>query len=273
MNNSKLSVTDLTLLRDIVDSESGICIKSEDVNAVERRLYQMIYAEGFGSMKVLMQGLRNNNRMFVRRTIESITVNETSFFRDASGLNLLCTNIVPMLLSRDYRSAIKLWCAGCSSGQEAYSIAIAVLESGCIDPRNLSILATDVSPSVVEKAQSGHYTDFELRRGLPNGFREKYFEKTVTGATVRPDVRQMIDFSVSNLNNLNHPNRDLFDVVFLRNVMLYFDDITRFELASSIKTRMSSDGYLFVGSSERSLETGHGLSRTNHVECQVYQVA
>jgi chemotaxis protein methyltransferase CheR len=185
-----------------------------------------------------------------------MTINETSFFRDCRPFDLLRTELFPALIeARRLSRSLRIWSAACSTGQEAYSVAMLLLEHfPAVTSWNLAIEGTDLSGEVVERAQSGRYHRIEINRGLPARLLVRYFEKAGEEWIARPEVRRLCHFRQANLCGPALPfNRssDQFDVIFLRNVMLYFGQETRRTLLAGIHRLLAPDGILFLGSSEQ----------------------
>ena len=191
-----------------------------------------------------------------RSIAEAMTINETSFFRDGRPFELLRTELLPKLIEeRRHLRTLRIWSAACSSGQEAYSMGMLLLEHfPLLAGWNIRIEGTDICAEVVEKSQAGCYHRIEMNRGLPARFIVRYFDHLGENWTVKPEVRKMCNFRQANLCSSPLPfNRtdDRFDVIFLRNVMLYFSQETRRPLLAGIHKVLAPDGILFLGSSEQ----------------------
>ena len=185
-----------------------------------------------------------------------MTINETSFFRDSRPFELLRTELLPKLIeARRHARALRFWSAACSTGQEAYSLAMLMREHfPMLVGWNIRIEGTDICGEVVERAQAGRYHRIEINRGLPARFVVRYFDHVGEDWIVKPEVRKLCNFRQANLCAPSLPfNRadDRFDVIFLRNVMLYFSQETRKTLLAGIHRLLAPDGILFLGSSEQ----------------------
>jgi chemotaxis protein methyltransferase CheR len=223
----------------------------------ETRLTKLLRNQGMTRLEELVQHLKiSKNPLLERSVAEAMTINETSFFRDSRPFELLRTELLPRLIKdRRHLRSLRFWSAACSTGQEAYSLALLILEHfPLLSGWNIRIEGTDICGEVVERAQSGSYHRIEMNRGLPARFLVRYFDHAGENWTVRPELRKMCNFRVANLCSLPLPfNRsdDRFDVIFLRNVMLYFSHETRKTLLASIHKLLAPDGMLFLGSSEQ----------------------
>jgi chemotaxis protein methyltransferase CheR len=223
----------------------------------ETRLTKLLRNQGMSHLNELVRYLRVKKDPALERAIaEAMTINETSFFRDARPFELLRTELLPKLIeARHSLRSLRFWSAACSTGQEGYSLAMLMQEHfPMLVGWNLSIEGTDLSNDVVERAQSGRYHRIEINRGLPARFVVRYFDHAGEDWTIKTEVRKHCNFRQANLCAPQLPfNRssDRFDVIFLRNVMLYFSQETRKTLLAGIHRLLAPDGILFLGSSEQ----------------------
>jgi chemotaxis protein methyltransferase CheR len=188
-----------------------------------------------------------------------MTTNETFFFRDKVPFDHLRETIMPALLrSRASRKSLRIWCAAGSTGQEPYSIAMCLKEMGpTLAGWRLEILATDLSQEVLEKSKSGIYSQFEVQRGLPIQLLVKYFKQIGEIWQINPDIRGMVQHRQLNLlHDVSHLGS--FDVIFCRNVLIYFDQETKTRTFARLATMMEPDGFLVLGAAE----TVVGLTET-----------
>jgi chemotaxis protein methyltransferase CheR len=205
----------------------------------------------------LVRHLRAKRDPALERAIaEAMTINETSFFRDTRPFELLRTELLPKLIEgRRFARGLRFWSAACSTGQEGYSLAMLLREHfPMLVGWDLRIEGTDLCTEVVERAQAGLYHRIEINRGLPARFVVRYFDHVGEDWVVKPEVRKLCNFRQANLCGPALPfNRstDRFDVIFLRNVMLYFSHETRKTLLAGIHRLLAPDGILFLGSSEQ----------------------
>ena len=223
----------------------------------ETRLSRLIRNQGMSQVPELVRRLRaSRNPTLENAVAEAMTINETSFFRDVRPFDLLRTELLPKIIeARRLKRSLRFWSAASSTGQEAYSLAMMMLEHFPSLPGwNIHIEGTDICADVVAHASAGRYQRIEINRGLPARFVVRYFDHQGEYWTVKPEVRKMCNFRQANLCGPRPPfNRagDQFDVIFLRNVMLYFSQETRRGLLSTIHNLLQPDGLLFLGSSEQ----------------------
>ncbi len=223
----------------------------------ETRLLKLLRNQGITRVDELVRTLRAQKNPVLERAIaEAMTINETSFFRDARPFELLRTELLPKLIAaRRGTRTLHFWSAACATGQEGYSLAMLLLEHfPMLASWKLRIEGTDLSNEVVERARQGRYQRIEINRGLPVRFVVRYFDHRGEEWTVKPEVRKLCNFRQANLCGPSLPfNRagDRFDVIFLRNVMLYFEQETRRTLLAGVHRLLAPDGILFLGASEQ----------------------
>jgi chemotaxis protein methyltransferase CheR len=187
-----------------------------------------------------------------QRVIEALATHETSFFRDPRVFNVLSTNTLPQLVNG--KRKVVIWSAACSTGQEPYSIAIALLELfPDLDRGSVEIRASDLSQHVLDRAIAGVYSPLELGRGLSQELRERYFEPAGEHWRVKDRVRDLVTFQRLNLAG-PWPWMPLADLVLLRNVLIYFDQSTRLRILERMRRSMHTGGYLVLGTSETAIE-------------------
>jgi chemotaxis protein methyltransferase CheR len=223
----------------------------------ETRLTKLLRNQGMTRLEQLVQHLRlKKNPLLERAIAEAMTINETSFFRDGRPFELLRTELLPKLTeARRPARTLRIWSAACSSGQEAYSLAMLIHEHfPLLTSWNLRIEGTDICAEVVQRAQAALYHRIEINRGLPARFIVRYFDHVGEDWVVKPEIKRICNFRQANLALPHLPfNRadDKFDIIFLRNVMLYFSQETRKILLANIHRILAPDGILFLGSSEQ----------------------
>jgi chemotaxis protein methyltransferase CheR len=248
---------DYTYLRQLVFSLSQNVLDPSRDYLFDTRLSRVLRNQGMSRLDELVRLLRSRPNPTLERSVaEAMTINETSFFRDSRPFELLRTELLPKLIeSRKHLRTLRFWSAACSTGQEGYSIAMMLLEHfPMLVGWNLQIEGTDICSEVVDRAQAGSYHRIEINRGLPARFVVRYFDHVGEDWVVKPEVKKMCHFRQANLCGPQLPfNRtsDKFDVIFLRNVMLYFSQETRKPLMAGIHRVLPADGYLFLGSSEQ----------------------
>ncbi|MGD0683303.1 MAG: protein-glutamate O-methyltransferase CheR [Terracidiphilus sp.] len=251
------SSVDYGFLRQLVFGFSQNVLDPSRDYLFETRLLKLLRNQGMTHLEELVQHLKIRKNPLLERSIaEAMTINETSFFRDGRPFELLRAELLPKLIEdRRHLRSLRFWSAACSTGQEAYSLALLILEDfPLLAGWNIRIEGTDICAEVVEKAQAGSYHRIEMNRGLPARFIVRYFEHIGENWTVKPEVRKMCNFRKANLCSSPLPfsrSDDRFDVIFLRNVMLYFSQETRRTLLAGIHRVLAPDGILFLGSSEQ----------------------
>jgi chemotaxis protein methyltransferase CheR len=251
---------DYGYLRQIVFDVSQNVLDASRDYLFDTRLTKVLRNQGMAHLNDLVRKLRaQKNPSLEREVAEAMTINETSFFRDLRPFDLLRLELLPKIIeARRFHRALRLWSAACATGQEAYSLAMMLLEHfPMLVGWNIVIEGTDISSEVVERAQAGRYHRIEINRGLPARCVVRYFEHVGEHWTVKPEVRKLCHFRQANLCGPSLPfNRagDCFDVIFLRNVMLYFDMPTRRTLLAGIQRLLAPDGILFLGSSEQPVD-------------------
>lgn len=243
-------------LQRLLAAHAGIVLERGKEYLVEARLHSLMQSEGFSSVSSLIEALRHDERpgTLHRLAIEAMLNGETSFFRDHYPFEALRTAILPELMERRAATRkLNLWSAATASGQEAYSLAMLVLENmPQLREWEVDILATDVSEAMLKRARAGSYRQIEVNRGLPANYLVRYFEKSNEEWRVKDRVRAMVRFGHVNLAE-PWPNLPYLDVIFMRNVLLYFSSDVRRTILQSVVKSLRPDGYLFVGGGETSL--------------------
>ncbi|HEY1808690.1 MAG TPA: protein-glutamate O-methyltransferase CheR [Acidobacteriaceae bacterium] len=254
-----ISPIDFDYLRTVVMRHSGNQVDASRDYLFESRLQRILRARGLQSLHQLIAALRAEATPALQRSVaEAMTINETSFFRDTAAFDLLRDHLLPPLIERrrDTR-VLRFWSAASSSGQEAYSLAILLREHfPLLAGWRIEILGTDLSSEMVERASAGHYQRIEINRGLPARMLLKYFLRTGDEWEVVPDLKRLCRFQQRNLC-LPAPLSETFDVIFLRNVMIYFSQETRRQLLLTIHRSLARDGVLFLGLGEQPRMDSH----------------
>ncbi|WP_263353585.1 CheR family methyltransferase [Acidicapsa acidisoli] len=250
---------DYAYLRQLVFEHTQNVLDPSRDYLFETRLSKLVRAHGLASIEALIQHLRLKRDPALERAVaEAMTINETSFYRDSRPFELLRTELLPALIEnrRDTRT-LRIWSAACSTGQEAYSTAMLLLEHfPHLANWNVRIEGTDISAEVIQRCQAGTYHRIEMNRGLPARNIVRFFQHHSQGDhgehwSVKPELRNLCNFRQANLCSDTLPFSSRFDVIFLRNVMLYFSQESRKKLLINIHRLLASDGILFLGSSEQ----------------------
>jgi chemotaxis protein methyltransferase CheR len=243
---------DFQYLRQFLKLRCGCVVPNEKQYLVESRLLPLARRAGLSTMRDLVESLRlPNETALAEAVVEAITCRETSFFRDRTPFEQLSGLMLPELPRRRAATRrIRIWSAGCATGQEAYSIAMALREAGAdLAGWAVEILGTDVSNEALEQARQGVYSQFEVQRGLPVRLLLKYFIRSGGDWMIADELRQMIRWRKANLlDGVAGPGR--FDIVFCRNVLVGFDPATREEVLARLANSLADDGYLVLGAAE-----------------------
>jgi len=251
------SAVDYSYLRQIVFDQSQNVLDPSRDYLFETRLSKLLRNRGLTHIEELIQLLRLKRDPTLERQIaEAMTINETSFFRDGRPFELLRTELLPPLLeSRRSSRTLRFWSAACSTGQEAYSIGMLLLEHfPQLAGWAVRIEGTDISSEVVERCRGGSYHRIEMNRGLPARNIVRFFDHHGEDWTVKPELKALTNFRQANLCSDQPPfsfGTPPFDIIFLRNVMLYFSQETRKKLLAYVHRMLAPDGILFLGSSEQ----------------------
>lgn len=251
------SSADYGYLRQLVFGLSQNVLDPSRDYLFDARLTKILRNQGMNEIGELVRYLQARNDSQLEREIaEAMTINETSFFRDSRPFELMRTELLPPLISaRCQTRRLRFWSAACSSGQEAYSIAMLMRENfPLLVGWDIRIEGTDISAAIVERARAGRYHRIEINRGLPARYIIRYFDKVGEDWEIKPEVSEMCSFREANLCGAQFPfsrATDRFDVIFLRNVMLYFSLETRKALLARMHRVLAPDGILFLGASEQ----------------------
>ncbi|MBU0726077.1 MAG: protein-glutamate O-methyltransferase [Alphaproteobacteria bacterium] len=243
---------DFTLLANLVRDQSGLVLTQEKIYLLESRLMPVARSFNLKTLEELVQIIRQrNDSQVVKAVVDAMTTNESLFFRDMKPFNQLKDLVLPRLMEkRQSTRRMRIWSAACSSGQEPYSIAMMLKEETRLSAGwKFDILATDLSLAMVERAKSGVYSQFEVQRGLPINYLVKYFKQDGDKWRIDSALRENIQFKTYNLLHDLSPLGQ-FDIVFCRNVLIYFDQPTKAKVLEAISKRMAPDGILYLGGAE-----------------------
>lgn len=266
--------SDFDFVRELVRRHSAIALEDGKGYLVEARLTPLARREGFASLAELVAQLRTGrDPALQRKVVEAMTTNETLFFRDVHPFEALRASVLPELVQR--RAAVKqlrIWSAACSTGQEPYTIAILLRESFPeLASWRVDIVATDLSTEVLEKARAGVYGQIEVNRGLPARLMVKYFRQQGVEWQLDDAIRAMVDFRELNLAE-PWPAMGQFDVVFLRNVLIYFDRDTKKSILARVRSVLKPDGSLFLGAAETTMNLDDAYERVQLGKSGCYRV-
>ncbi len=258
-----LDPTAFGFLSAFVRQRSAIVLDAQKSYLIESRLTPIVRARGLASLEHLVNELKKpNTAQLAQEVVEAMTTNETSFFRDMHPFNAMKSHILPELIGKRARERkLTIWSNACSSGQEPYTIAMLLRENFPeVAGWNLKIIATDICTKVLEKAKSGEFNQTEVNRGLPMSLLLKYFTREGMKWIIKDELRNMIDFR---LLNLVQPWTGIppVDIVFLRNVLIYFDVETKQQILCKVHRSLQDDGVLFLGGAESTLGLNTDFSR------------
>lgn len=242
----------LSYLRDLVYKRSAIVIEPSKDYLFEARLGGIARDEGLTSLDGLVMRLREKvDSPTHTRVVEAMTTNETSFFRDIHPFETLKSTVIPaMIRARATSRALNIWCGAASTGQEPYTIAMVLRESFPeLASWSVQITATDLNETVLARAREGVYKQLEVNRGLPAPMLVKYFERAGADWRIKSDLRKLVEYRQLNLLG-NWPLRTRPDIVFLRNVLIYFDVETKRTILRRVREQLRPDGALFLGGAE-----------------------
>jgi chemotaxis protein methyltransferase CheR len=246
---------------DLVHRRAAILIETGKEYLVEARLAPIAKTHGLASVDALVQKLRTNETgPLSHEVIEAMTTNETSFFRDIHPFEALRTKVLPDLIrARASTRCLRIWCAAASTGQEPYSIAMTIREHFPeLATWNVQIVATDINATVLARARAGIFRQLEVNRGLPAVMLIKHFDKVGADWQIKESIRKMISFQEVNLLE-RWPLASEQDIVFMRNVLIYFDMPTKKVLLRRVRETMREDGFLFLGGAETTMNIDNEL--------------
>nr|WP_249798350.1 protein-glutamate O-methyltransferase CheR [Bradyrhizobium zhengyangense] len=260
-------------MRKLLKERSGLDLSADKQYLIESRLLPLARKAGLPGIPELVQKLQGGSSVLITSVVEAMTTNETFFFRDKVPFDHFRDTIMPEVLkARAGRRSVRIWCAAGSTGQEPYSLAMTLKEMGAaLTGWRVEIIATDLSQEVLEKAKAGVYSQFEVQRGLPIQMLMKHFKQTGETWQINPELRAMIQHRQLNLlQDFSHLGT--FDVIFCRNVLIYFDQETKINIFNRLARQIEPDGFLVLGAAEtvvgltdtfRPLADRRGLYRPN----------
>ncbi|HYH37105.1 MAG TPA: protein-glutamate O-methyltransferase [Azospirillum sp.] len=247
-----MRVEDFDMFATLLKQRSGLVLTKDKAYLLESRLMPVARKWNMKGLDELASTVRTRkDEALLRDITEAMTTNESSFFRDQKPFDQFKQIVLPRLLeTRATKRSIRIWSAACSSGQEAYSLAMLLNEDAAkVAGWRIEIVGTDISAEMVERSKSGIYTQFEVQRGLPIQMLVKHFKQQGDKWQIAPNLRQMVTFKEWNLlGDLGGLGQ--FDVVFCRNVLIYFDQPTKTKVLEAIARQMPPDGVLYLGGAE-----------------------
>jgi len=261
-----------TLARDM----AAIALDPGKEYLVETRLSPLAEQAGFPSLNAFIQQLRTDraNTLFHDQVIDAMTTNETSFFRDFHPFEALRLHLLPRIIEqRSFARRLSIWSAASSTGQEPYSLALLIKEHfPQLADWDVSILATDISATVLAQARQGVYSQLEVNRGLPAPLLIKYFTQAGTKWQLKEEVKKLVEFRALNLSK-PWPILPAVDLVLIRNVMIYFDVEAKKTILKRIRSCLQPHGHLFLGTAETTINLDPNWAPVTTGKCVTYQMA
>ena len=250
-----VSQSEFNTFRQFLENKSGIVLGDNKQYLVTSRLKKLQDEHGIKSLTELMARIQAQPRGALQeQVIDAMTTNETLWFRDTYPFEVMKNKVLPELLQKQPNQRLRIWSAACSSGQEPYSLSMTIDE---YERANLGqvkfaaqIVATDLSPSMLQACKTGEYDSLAIARGLSSDRLQRYFDKTLTNRwVVKPTIRNRVEFRALNLLD-SYAVMGKFDVVFCRNVLIYFSAAAKIDILTRIHATLKPGGYLFLGASE-----------------------
>lgn len=272
---TSIKANEIPLVAKYVYDISGISLDSSKAYLLEARLSPLLKQHNCADFVTLLGAAKKDRRGEVNnQIIDAISTNETLFFRDKSPFELLKQKLLPDIISSKGSLTpprIRIWSAASSTGQELYSIAITARELlGAQKSKNLSLLGTDISPKAVARASYGEYNKFEIERGLNNRNLQGYFDQKERDWRVKADIRSMVQFKKFNLMD-SYATLGTFDIIFCRNVAIYFSLADRKLLFNKMEKALNENGVLVLGSTESLTGITTSFDVCRHANCTYYQ--
>ncbi len=242
---------DYEYLRKLLKDQSGLDLSADKQYLIESRLVPLSRKVALSGIPELVQKMKAGSASLIAQVVEAMTTNETFFFRDKIPFDHFRQSIMPEILeARAARKSVRIWCAAGSTGQEPYSLAMCLQEmESQLAGWRVEIIATDLSQEVLEKSRAGLYSQFEVQRGLPIQLLVKYFKQTGEFWQINPDIRAVVQHRQLNLLH-DFSLLGAFDVIFCRNVLIYFDQDTKIDIFHRLCKIMEPDGFLVLGAAE-----------------------
>ncbi len=269
----KVSPVQFAFLRDLLRRRTGVVIDDSKQYLVVARLLPIVRQRAIPSLDTLVDRIRKTgDKALEKDVLNAMMTHETSFFRDKSPYETLRQLVTEMIPKRSAHRQLVIWSAACSTGQEPYSIAMLLNEHfpDLVASWRIRIIATDISEPVLARAREGVFSELETNRGLPAELLKKYFRPLQGKWSIVQECRRLVEFRCLNLNG-PWPALPPCDVIFLRNVMLYFDVPTRASLVTKMRRVLKPDGALFLGGAETMIGIDTGYDRLAGTGCSYYR--
>ena len=270
-----IAPSDFRFISDLVRQHAAIVLEPGKEYLVESRLIPVARSEGLPDLAAVVSQLqRSRDPELTTKIVEAMTTNETSWFRDQHPFELFATTVLSDLaLERAGERRLNVWCAASSSGQEPYSLAMQLQDWLLVHAGwSVRMTATDISEEMLTRARAGRYSQLEINRGLPASMLVRHFDRVGTEWQVKEPLRRMVDYRYLNLATRFPPGMGPYDVVFCRNVLIYFDAATKKSILEGIRRVMRPDGYLFLGGAETTLNLDDAFERVQVDRATCYRL-
>ncbi|MDF1602346.1 protein-glutamate O-methyltransferase CheR [Nocardioides sp. YIM 152315] len=259
-------------VRELVRAESAIVLETGKEYLVESRLVPLARAAGHPDVDAYVADLsKRRTPAALKQVVEALTTNETSWFRDSDPFTALRQSVFPALAKTRSNRTIRIWAGACSSGQEPYSIVMTALDTPELAGWRVEVVATDLSDEMLDRARKGEYSQLEVNRGLPATTMVRHFERSGLSWRINQSIRDRVEFRHLNLTR-PLPPMGRFDVVFLRNVLIYFDLPTKRDVLKRVRQVMAPDGHLFLGAAEMTMGVDDAWERVPAGRSSVYRI-
>lgn len=268
-----LDTDDFNYVARLVLERSAIVLEANKTYLVESRLTPLARQQGHSCVGELVARVRGGDRETARLVVEAMTTNETSFFRDVHPFEALKQEILPRLIQqRAAERTLSIWSNACSSGQEIYSVAMILREHfGHLGNWNVRLIASDLSSQILARAREGLFNQTEVNRGLPAPLLVKYFQREGLHWRIKTDLRKLVDFREVNLVENWPTTLPPMDVIFLRNVLIYFSPETKMAILQKVRRLLRPDGCLFLGGAETTINLDPNFERLQAGKAFYYQ--
>lgn len=254
-----LNAGDYAFLADFLRRRSGLSITSEKTYLIESRLKPVALRLGFKTSADLVRRLKTADESLSRVVTDAMTTNETSFFRDKVPFDQFRDVMLPALsAARRDDSRLRIWCSAASSGQEPYSLAMIIEATAYLANWTIDLVASDINAEMIDRAKEGLFSQFEVLRGLPIQMLARHFHHEGGEWRISSSIRSRVKFEMFNLLDSLEPLGQ-FDVIFCRNVLIYFDQQTKHDVLCRLADALAPDGYLVLGAAETVVGSGKGL--------------
>lgn len=264
---------DYTFVSTLIRKNSGVALGAGKEYLVESRLPAVVRTFGFASLTDMLTTLKTRpHHDLVKAVCEAMTTGETFFFRDNVPFDVLRRQVLPEIAMRCHSTgrALRIWCAASSTGQEPYSVAMLLAEAtGLLAQVRIEIVASDYAANALNRARRGVFTQLEIQRGLPECLMRKYFTQRSDGYHIADELRRRVSFRELNLIQ-SFRSIGQFDVVLCRNVLIYFDNVTKTDVLERLSDALFPGGYLFLGSTESAFGLADRIVRLSEIPTSIH---